>query len=75
MNEENWWEENESTEDTNTSLQDSKTTDESAPVENSVDSIPLDFFGTEYQIPRKWFRRLMWVILPCYFIISVVLEN
>ena len=56
MDVENWWEENYSTEDTKTSLQDSKKSDESVPVEDSVDSIPLDFFGTEYQIPKKWFN-------------------
>ena len=70
MDVENWWEENYSTEDTKTSLQDSKKSDESVPVEDSVDSIPFYVNGTEYQIPKKWGRffnvGIILFIVACY---------
>ena len=57
MSVENWWEENYSTEDTKTSLQDSKKSDESVPVEDSVDSITFKHNNIEYPIPKKWFKK------------------
>ena len=74
MDVENWWEENYSTEDTKTSLQDSKKSDESVPVEDSVDSITFKHNNIEYPIPKKWFKVGGISFLALWIFISAIFE-
>ena len=74
MDVENWWEENYSTEDTETSLQDSKKTDESVPVEDSVDSITFKHNNIEYLIPKKWFEVGVISFLALSMFINLIFE-
>ena len=74
MDVENWWEENYSTEDTKTSLQDSKKSDESVPVEDSVDSITFKHNNIEYPIPKKWFKVGVISFLALSMFINLIFE-